>query len=177
VGFGPILRYYFDQCGIANIIDVFHIESQLCHNDTTSVSMYGDADNNKTDQSIQVTFGHSKKHRKDLKQLIWSMSVSSNHALPVNKKPYKTAFRKPKRHLTDIYTQPGRRTSFFPIGPGIKHLRSITGEPSKASISSISMEPPWIEFTLQTVSPIKLGLCGEWVAKTPVKGLRGSFRG
>ena len=72
----------------ANMIDVFQIESQACHNDTTSVSMYGNADNNKTEQSIQVTFGHSKKHRKDLKQFIWSMSVSSDHAFPLFQQAY-----------------------------------------------------------------------------------------
>ena len=72
----------------ANMIDVFNIESQACHNDTTSVSMYGDADNNNTDQSIQITYGHSKKHRKDLKQFVWSMSVSSDHAFPLFQKAY-----------------------------------------------------------------------------------------
>jgi transposase len=84
------------DCGIgdldmlitANMIDVFNIESQACHNDTTSVSMYGDADNNKTEQSIQINYGHSKKHRKDLKQLIWSMSVSSDHAFPLFQQAY-----------------------------------------------------------------------------------------
>lgn len=77
-----------DMLITGNMIDVFKIESQLCHNDTTSVSMYGDADNNKTDQGIQVTFGHSKKHRKDLKQFVWSMSVSSDHAFPLFQKAY-----------------------------------------------------------------------------------------
>lgn len=71
-----------------NMIDEFQIQSPVCHNDTTSVSVYGDADNNKTDQSIQITFGHSKKHRKDLKQLVWSMSVSSDHAFPLFQKAY-----------------------------------------------------------------------------------------
>jgi transposase len=77
-----------DMLITGNMIDVFKIESQECHNDTTSVSMYGDTDNNKTDQSIQVTFGHSKKHRKDLKQFVWSMSVSSDHAFPLFQKAY-----------------------------------------------------------------------------------------
>jgi len=77
-----------DMLITTNMIDVFQIESQACHNDTTSVSMYGDADNNKTDQGIQVTFGHSKKHRKDLKQFVWSMSVSSDHAFPLFQKAY-----------------------------------------------------------------------------------------
>jgi transposase len=77
-----------DMLITAKMIDVFQIQSQACHNDTTSVSMYGDADNNKTEQSIQVTFGHSKKHRKDLKQFVWSMSVSSDHAFPLFQQAY-----------------------------------------------------------------------------------------
>ena len=77
-----------DMLITANMIDVFQIQSQACHNDATSVSVYGDADNNKTAQSIQVTYGHSKKHRKDLKQFIWSMSVSSDHAFPLFQQAY-----------------------------------------------------------------------------------------
>jgi transposase len=65
------------------MIRAFEIESQVCHNDTTSVSVYGDADNNQSEQSIRISFGHSKKHRQDLKQLIWSLSVSSDHAFPL----------------------------------------------------------------------------------------------
>jgi transposase len=71
-----------------NMIEVFQIQSPVCHNDTTSASVYGNADNNKTDRSIRVTFGHSKKHRKDLKQLVWSMSVSSDHGFPLFQKAY-----------------------------------------------------------------------------------------
>jgi transposase len=65
------------------MIRQFQIDSPVCHNDTTSVSFYGEAANNKTDKSILINFGHSKKHRSDLKQLIWSMSVSSDHAFPL----------------------------------------------------------------------------------------------
>jgi transposase len=71
-----------------HMIQAFEIQSPACHNDTTSVSVYGDADNNQTDQSIRIGFGHSKKHRSDLKQLIWSMSVSSDHAFPLFQKAY-----------------------------------------------------------------------------------------
>jgi transposase len=71
-----------------NMIDVFQIQSHVCHNDTTSVSVFGNADNNKTNSSIRITFGHSKKHRNDLKQLIWSMSVSSDYAFPLFQTAY-----------------------------------------------------------------------------------------
>jgi len=82
--------------GIGNIetmitqrmIQEFNIESDLCHNDTTSVSVYGDGGHNKTPDSIKITFGYSKKHREDLKQFIWSLSVSSDHAFPLFQKAY-----------------------------------------------------------------------------------------
>lgn len=71
-----------------NMIEVFEIRSPGCHNDTTSVSFYGNADNHKTSDSIRISFGHSKKHRDDLKQLVWSMSVSSDHGFPLFQKAY-----------------------------------------------------------------------------------------
>jgi transposase len=71
-----------------HMIKTFNIDTQICHNDTTSVSVYGHADNHKTGRSIDITFGHSKKHRQDLKQLIWSMSVSDDHAFPLFEQAY-----------------------------------------------------------------------------------------
>lgn len=70
------------------MIDEFNIQNDLCHNDTTSASFYGDAGNNKTRESIRITFGYSKKHRQDLKQLVWSISVSNDHAFPLFQKAY-----------------------------------------------------------------------------------------
>ena len=77
-----------DMLITGHMIDVFQIESQVCRNDTTSVSMYGEAANNKTDHGIPVTFGHSKKHLMDLKQFVWSMSVNSDAAFPLFQKAY-----------------------------------------------------------------------------------------
>ncbi|MCP3921991.1 MAG: IS1634 family transposase [Desulfobacterales bacterium] len=66
----------------------FNITSEICHNDTTSASVYGDCNNNRTDKSIEITFGYSKKHRKDLKQFIWSLSVSTDSAFPLFQQAY-----------------------------------------------------------------------------------------
>ncbi len=71
-----------------NMIDQFDIQNSICHNDTASLSVYGNCDNNKTDDSINITFGYSKKHRQDLKQLIWSLSVSSDSGFPLFQKAY-----------------------------------------------------------------------------------------
>ncbi len=71
-----------------NMITQFGIESPVCHNDTTSVSTYGDCDNNQTRKSIKITFGYSKKHRQDLKQFVWSLSASSDSGFPLFQKAY-----------------------------------------------------------------------------------------
>jgi len=71
-----------------SMINVFGIETDLCHNDTTSASVYGQCNKNRTTESIKITFGYSKKHRQDLKQLVWSLSVSSDSAFPLFQKAY-----------------------------------------------------------------------------------------
>jgi len=70
------------------MISEFDIQSDLCHNDTTTASVYGECNNNRTTDSIKITFGYSKKHRKDLKQLVWSLSVSADSAFPLFQKVY-----------------------------------------------------------------------------------------
>jgi len=71
-----------------NCIKEFEIKTRLCHNDTTSASVCGECNNNKTGESIKLSFGHSKKHRQDLKQLVWSLSVSSGSGFPLFQKAY-----------------------------------------------------------------------------------------
>jgi transposase len=70
------------------MIQEFNIKNDICHNDTTSASTYGNCDNHRTSKSIEITFGYSKKHRQDLKQLVWSLSVSSDSGFPLLQKAY-----------------------------------------------------------------------------------------
>lgn len=71
-----------------NMIESFNIATDVCHNDTTSASYYGKAGHGKNGKAIEITFGHSKNHREDLKQLIWSMSVSGDCAFPLFQQAY-----------------------------------------------------------------------------------------
>jgi transposase len=71
-----------------HVIREFNIKNDICHNDTTSASTYGNCNKNRTSNSIEITFGYSKKHRQDLKQLVWSLSVSSDSAFPLFQKAY-----------------------------------------------------------------------------------------
>jgi hypothetical protein len=111
VGFAPILSHYFKKCGLRDIIDEhvptdprrkvlthgqaciamitgamireFHIKTDVCHNDATCAFMYGDADNRRSAEGIKITFGYSKQYRDDLKQLVRSLSVSTDNAFPL----------------------------------------------------------------------------------------------
>ncbi len=58
------------------------------HNDTTCAKLFGDADNRRSDQGLEIPFGYSKQYRQDLKQLVWSLSVSADSALPLFQEAY-----------------------------------------------------------------------------------------
>jgi transposase len=70
------------------IIREFHIKTDVCHNDTTCAFMFGNADNRRSAEGITITFGYSKQYRDDLKQLVWSLSVSSDSAFPLFQQAY-----------------------------------------------------------------------------------------
>jgi transposase len=69
------------------IIEEFKIENDIVHNDTTSASVYGRYEQCDS-EGIHITYGFSKKHRQDLKQLVWSLSVGSDHAFPLFQQAY-----------------------------------------------------------------------------------------
>ena len=54
-----------------NAIGVFDIDPRRLHFDTTSISVFGDYDF--SDSSLNITYGHSKDKRPDLKQFLISM--------------------------------------------------------------------------------------------------------
>jgi transposase len=71
-----------------HIIEEFKIQTEICHNDTTCAQFYGESDKNRSDQSIKISYGYSKQYRKDLKQLVWSMTASSDSCFPLFQQAY-----------------------------------------------------------------------------------------
>jgi transposase len=71
-----------------NIIEVFKIQTEICHNDTTCAQVYGEHNKNRSEQSINISYGYSKQYRKDLKQLVWSMTASSDSSFPLFQQAY-----------------------------------------------------------------------------------------
>lgn len=67
----------------------FEIDLDQLHNDSTTLTLTGDyrgADGGpvRSKPTLKVTYGHNKDHRPDLKQLVWSLSVTSDGAVPVH---------------------------------------------------------------------------------------------
>lgn len=66
----------------------FGIDTSECHNDSTSISVsgvYRDAAGAARGgkPTPVITYGHSKDHRPDLKQLVWILTVAADGAVPL----------------------------------------------------------------------------------------------
>jgi len=69
------------------MVKEFKLNLERIHNDTTSVTATGQYAN-QDPRAIQLKRGHSKDHRPDLKQLVYSLCVCSDGAVPVHFKSY-----------------------------------------------------------------------------------------
>lgn len=83
---------HLDACGTDTLLSavVQHLLTQqptparICHLDTTSLTLYGDYDLVSPSEDIPLpTYGFSKDHRPDLKQLIFGMALDQDSGLPL----------------------------------------------------------------------------------------------
>ena len=72
---------------VVKMIEEVGLELLRIHNDSTTVKAYGKIPG-KTMTGLELARGHSKDHRPDLKQLVFSLSISSDGAVPVHYKTY-----------------------------------------------------------------------------------------
>ena len=73
---------------MVGVIAEFGIDCSRLHNDSTSVSVHGtyqaaDGEDIASTPARAIMRGHSKDHRPDLKQLVFILTVSGDHAVPV----------------------------------------------------------------------------------------------
>lgn len=77
---------------VRNAVREFQIDLKQFHNDTTSVTVSGDYDQQRPAQAPtrppRITFGFNKDHRPDLKQLLYSVTISNDGAVPVHAEVY-----------------------------------------------------------------------------------------
>lgn len=77
---------------VTRAIKIFEIDLKQLHNDTTTITFSGAYENQK-DKNDRVhppliTFGKNKDHRPDMKQLVYSLTVSADGAVPIHHKTY-----------------------------------------------------------------------------------------
>ena len=79
-------------------VRIERIELDRMHNDSTSVKAYGRIPGT-TRTGFFLAKGHSKDHRPDLKQLIYSLTISADGAVPVHYKAYPGNRTDDKTHI------------------------------------------------------------------------------
>jgi transposase len=77
---------------IKHAVREFAIDLSEFHQDTTTVTVHGVYANQpateRADRPPRITFGYNKDHRPDLKQLLYSVTISADGAVPVHCKTY-----------------------------------------------------------------------------------------
>lgn len=68
-------------------VKAFDVDLKQLHNDSTTVKAYGKY-SGKTDTGFELKKGKSKDHRPDLKQLLYTLTISSDGAVPIHYKTY-----------------------------------------------------------------------------------------
>jgi len=80
----------------------FKIRFSDFHNDTTSVTVSGDYNKNGNSEdkaTIILCNGHNKEHRPDLKQLVYSLTISNDGAVPIHYKIFDGNKTDDKTHI------------------------------------------------------------------------------
>ncbi len=73
---------------VVHMVREFGIEMNRVHNDSTSITFCGDYANQAaqpdTKRAPRIVHGHNKDHRPDLKQLLWTLSITADGGVPVH---------------------------------------------------------------------------------------------
>lgn len=72
---------------VVKMIKVVDLNIDRIHNDSTTVKAYGKIPG-KTITDLELLRGNSKDHRPDLKQLVFSLTISADGAVPIHHKTY-----------------------------------------------------------------------------------------
>ena len=83
---------------VVSVAEEFDLHLDRIHNDSTTVKAFGKIAG-KTRTGLELKRGKSKDHRPDLKQLVFSLSISSDGAVPVHQKSYPGNRSDDKTHI------------------------------------------------------------------------------
>jgi transposase len=69
-----------------HIIKQFELDTRRIHNDTTTVTLFGEY--RRSVEEPRITYGINKDHRPDLKQLVFGLNVCGDGAVPISHEVY-----------------------------------------------------------------------------------------
>ena len=74
---------------VVHMVREFDVGLEQFHNDSTTLTLHGEYRSAtgklvRGKPTVVVTYGHSKDHRPDLKQLLWILTISHDGAIPVH---------------------------------------------------------------------------------------------
>jgi hypothetical protein len=88
---------------VIHMVEEFGIELERLHNDSTSITFSGvyEPQPPRRDgrERLRIVHGHNKDHRPDLKQLVWSLTVSNDGAVPIHYNVYDGNVTDDKTHV------------------------------------------------------------------------------
>ncbi len=102
---------------VVEVIKTFNIKLEQIHNDSTTVKAFG-AYLRKSSSGLEFKKGQSKDHRPDLKQLVYSLTVSHDGAVPIHHKVYSGNRNDDSTHIEtwDMLCKICQRTDFLYVG-------------------------------------------------------------
>jgi len=76
---------------VVRAIKEFNLDQSQFHNDSTTITFSGihkeaTGERKRRKESLNITYGHNKDHRPDLKQLMWFLTVTADGAVPIHYK-------------------------------------------------------------------------------------------
>ena len=88
---------------VLKVVDEFSIDLGQLHNDSTTVTVSGEYKGKRSQRqgrtSVALVCGHNKDHRPDLKQLLFTLTVSRDGAVPIHYKSYDGNTTDDKTHI------------------------------------------------------------------------------
>lgn len=121
---------------ILKTIDKFDITLDQLHNDSTTLKAYGNIPG-KTKTGLELKLGNSKDYRPDLKQLVYTLTISADGAIPIHYKTYPGNRTDDTTHIEtwNILKQITQRSDFLYVADckvcTKKQLKYITGNHGK----------------------------------------------
>lgn len=123
--------------------------TQLFHADTTSVSVHGNYEHIDGTPAIQITYGHTKDNRPDLKQFVLS-TITNQHGIPLFAKTY-SGNASDKQNLIESIQQFRAAVQIPNDGYFIADSALYTSE----NIIKLSRDVHWITHVPSTITEVK----------------------